>query len=192
MMTNETVELFPHDKVFRKIILPFVPTSLRPNHLTVLRFILTPFVLFFLWQEMWSPAIVLFLVAGFTDALDGSIARLRKQITVWGTIADPVADKLLIGSVVVLFVAEEVNPIFAGLIILIEVLIGIGAWYRQRRGDISSANNYGKIKMVLQVCGVSLLLFARMFGFHLVVQFGIGTLTVAIVFAVVSLLTYGF
>lgn len=104
--------------------------------------------------------------------------------------ADPVADKLLIGSVVVLFVAREVNIIFAVTIILIELMLVAGAYIRKRQGRYTSANNYGKLKMFLQVLGVSLLLVAKLFGVETAVPVAIGTLSLAIVLAIVSLITY--
>ncbi len=174
-----------------KVILWLIPTWVRPNHVTVLRLLLTPFVLYFLWYERWSIVLPLFLFTAFTDAVDGSLARTRQQITLWGTIADPVADKLLIGSVMVLFVAREVNPAFAVIIVCIEILIALTAVYRRAHGKIVSANDYGKIKMVLQVIGVTFLLLARFMHFELAVPFAMGTLTIAIVFGIVSLVTYG-
>lgn len=192
LMTNDTIQLYPHDRPLAWLIVRFLPKWLKPNHLTVLRFCLTPCVLFLLWMEWWPWAFALFVFTAFTDALDGTMARTRKQITLWGTMADPIADKLLIGSVVVLFVAKEVNPLFAALIVFMEILIVAGAVYRKRRGIYSSANEYGKLKMLLQVVGVSLLLIAKLLGIHLVVPFAVGTLSLAIVFAIVSLLTYGF
>lgn len=191
LMTNENVRLFFHDRLFAKTILRLIPRWVHPNHVTVLRFILTPFVLYFLWVESWAVVLPLFLFAAFTDAIDGSLARTRKQITLWGTAADPAADKLLIGSVVILFVAREVNPIFAAIIVLMEVLIAISGLYRRAHGKMSSANEFGKVKMVLQVVGVTILLLARFFDFQLAVPFAVGTLAVAIVFAIVSLITYG-
>lgn len=191
LMTNENVRLFPHDKVFAKTFLRLIPSFVSPNHLTVLRLFMIPPVLVALWKEYWIASLILFLLASFTDALDGSVARVRKQITLWGTMADPIADKLLVGSVVLLFVAREVNPIFAGFIILIEIMIAGGAIYRKRRGIMSSANEFGKIKMFLQVTGVAVLLAAKLFGMPTAVPFAVGTLSVAIVFAIVSLFTYG-
>lgn len=137
-------------------------------------------------------ALIWFLLAACTDALDGSLARTRRQITVWGTMADPVADKLLIGLVVVLFVARQINVIFAGIIVLIECMIVVGALYKHRQGGYMSANEFGKLKMLFQVIGVALLILAKVTGMDLAVPVAIGTLTIAIVFAVVSLLTYGF
>jgi CDP-diacylglycerol--glycerol-3-phosphate 3-phosphatidyltransferase len=191
LMTNENIRLLPHDRLMEKTILRLIPRDIHPNHVTVLRFLMIPFVLYYLWIEDWPAALGLFLLAAFTDALDGSMARARKQITLWGTVADPVADKLLIGSVVVLFVAREVNPAFAGVIIFMELLILLGAFLKRRQGKVVSANEYGKIKMVLQVIGVTLLLLAKLFELDLAVPFAVGTLAIAIVFAMVSALTYG-
>jgi CDP-diacylglycerol--glycerol-3-phosphate 3-phosphatidyltransferase len=59
----------------------FVPNFLSPNDFTKLRFVLIPFVLYFLWFEQWTWALILFSVASLTDAIDGTLARMRKQIT---------------------------------------------------------------------------------------------------------------
>ncbi len=109
----------------------------------------------------------------------------------WGTVADPAADKLLIGSVVALFVAQEIDIVFATIIIVIELMIILTGLARRRRGEYVSANWYGKLKMLFQVVGVTALLIARWSGIQLFVPFSIGTLSIAIVFAVISLLTYG-
>jgi CDP-diacylglycerol--glycerol-3-phosphate 3-phosphatidyltransferase len=190
LMTNETIQLYPHDRLLAWTLVPLTPKFVRPNHLTILRILLIPLVLGALWYESWTWSLILFLIAAITDAWDGSLARLRKQITLWGTMADPVADKLLIGSVVVLFVAREVNIIFAVTIIIIELMLVVGAYIRKRQGRYTSANNYGKLKMFLQVLGVSLLLIAKLFGVETAVPFAIGTLSLAIVLAIVSLITY--
>ena len=189
-MTNENIVLAPHDKFMGVVFVRWMPSFLRPNHLTILRVILTPFVLWLLWTEQWPWALGLFLFAALTDALDGSLARLRKQITLWGTMADPAADKFLIGSAVVIFVAREVNVLFAAVIVAVELLVVAGALYRRRQGRYSSANHYGKIKMLLQVIGVALLILAKVSGLELATPFGVGTLSLAIAFAVLSLLTY--
>lgn len=191
LMTNENVQLFFHDRFMEKTVLRLIPRWIHPNHVTVLRVLLTPIVLYFVWSERWSIVLPLFLFTAFTDAIDGSLARTRKQITMWGTAADPAADKLLIASVMVLFVAREVNPAFAIIIVCVEILIAGAALYRRAHGKVASANEYGKIKMVLQVLGVSFLLLARFMHFEMAVPFAIGTLGVAIIFALVSLLTYG-
>lgn len=189
-MTNENIVLAPFDKLLGAVFIRFFPKFIRPNHLTVLRILLTPCVLWLLWIEQWPWALGLFLFAAMTDAWDGAMARLRKQITLWGTMADPVADKLLVGTVVVLFVAKELNILFAIVIVAMELLIVAGALYRRRQGRYASANGYGKIKMFLQILGVSFLLLAKLSGLTLAVPFAVGTLSLAVAFAVVSMLTY--
>ena len=132
-----------------------------------------------------------FLFVAFTDALDGSVARVRKQITKWGTFYDPVADKLLIGSVVILIVMKYINVWFGLIIIAFEGMIALGGIVRKKNGDkIQSANIWGKIKMVLQVVGVTMLLVAVWLGIDLFIPISVGTLSLAIVFAVISLYTY--
>ncbi|MCC6563977.1 CDP-alcohol phosphatidyltransferase family protein [Candidatus Uhrbacteria bacterium] len=190
LMTNENIVLAPFDRLLGATIVRFVPSFVRPNHWTVLRIVLIPVVLWLFWIQNWPWALGVFIFAALTDAIDGAQARLRKQITLWGTMADPVADKLLIGSAVALFVAREVSLMFAVVIVLIELLIVAGAMYRRSQGRYSSANGYGKIKMFFQILGVCLLLLAKVAGLPLAVPFAVGTLSLAIAFAVISLLTY--
>lgn len=191
-MTNENVRLFWHDAFLDKTVLRLIPRDVRPNHVTILRVLLIPVVLYYLWLENWDVVVPLFLFTALTDVIDGSLARTRKQITTWGTIADPIADKLLIGSVVVLFVAREINPAFAVVILALEIMIVVTAIIRRkRRGEYISANWAGKAKMFLQCAGVTALLVAKASGLDLFVPVSIGTLSLAIMFALISLYTYG-
>ena len=183
---------FPHDYLLRYTLLPLIPSWISPNMITVFRMILTPFVLWVLLKENYSVGIPFFLFTAGTDALDGSLARVRKQITPWGTFYDPVADKLLIGSVVFLIVARHINPIIAILIIFFELAIIFVGYLRKAKGAVISANIFGKTKMFLQVLGVTFLLLAVYSGHDMFIQVSYGTLALAIVFAVVSLFTYGF
>lgn len=143
-----------------------------------------------LWQERWIETLGLFLFAAFTDVLDGSIARLRKRITVWGTVADPVADKLLIGTVSLLFVARVVGAWLALIVLLMELLVVSGVLYRRSKGKISSANVFGKTKMFLQVTAIVCLLLSQIFGFAFFVSLALGCFLVSFLFAFISFLTY--
>lgn len=192
LMTNENIRLYPQDHIIRWLFHWWVPRSVKPNHLTILRFFLTPFVLWLMWKESWFGAFCLFLFAAFTDVLDGSLARLRKQITLWGTVADPVADKILIGSMSVLFVARVVGLWWAVAVLFMELLVVTGVMYRRYKGKISSANVFGKTKMFLQVVAVSLLLLSQIFHWPLLVTVALGCFLVSFVFAFVSFLTYSF
>ncbi len=188
---RDPAKWYPHDRLFAAVLLPLIPRHVHPNHITVLRLFMIPFVLLFLAIGEYAVGVPLFVFAAFTDALDGSLARVRKQITEWGTLYDPIADKILIGSVVLLIVVRHINIWFALLIVLLEFLIVMGGIARRRSGALPSANVFGKTKMFLQVLGVLFLLVSVWEGVDLFVDLSVGTLSLAVVFAVLSLLTYG-
>ncbi|MFH1253221.1 MAG: CDP-alcohol phosphatidyltransferase family protein [Candidatus Uhrbacteria bacterium] len=188
---RDAYRLFPHDHIMKYTIIPLIPRFVRPNHITILRLILTPFVLWFLITKQYSIGVPLFFIAALTDAIDGSLARLRHQITEWGTLVDPIADKLLIGMVVLLFVIQYISLYFGLLILFIELIIVGGGLIRKFQGRYVSANVFGKVKMVLQVIGVLFLLISLWIDFDLFRSVSVGTFTLAIVFAILSLLSYG-
>ncbi|MBI2475234.1 CDP-alcohol phosphatidyltransferase family protein [Candidatus Uhrbacteria bacterium] len=191
MNQRDPAKMFPHDYLMRYTIVPLVPRFITPNMVTLLRFFCIPFVLYFLAIENYDVGVPFFLIVALTDALDGSLARIRKQITEWGTFYDPLADKILISSVVLLVVVKHVNLVFGLIIIFLELLIIVGGYFRKLNGKITSANIFGKTKMFLQVVGVVFLLIAIWAGYDLFIPVSIGTLSLAIVFAVISLFTYG-
>lgn len=190
LVTNDNIRLYLHDRLLGATIVRLIPRSVLPNHITMLRFVLIPIVTWLIWSENWNWALPLFLFAAFTDALDGTLARLRKQITMWGTVADPVADKLLIGIAAVILVAQGLSPLLAAVIVSLELLIVVGATYRGRLGIHTSANGWGKAKMMLQVTGLGCLLLAQIFGTAYLVPAAAVALLLALPVAFVSFLTY--
>jgi len=191
MLERDPHKLFPHDHLMRYTFVPLIPKFVTPNMVTMFRILCTPFVLWFLYTEQYAIGVPLFVLLSFSDALDGSLARIRKQVSNWGTFYDPLADKILIGSVVLLVVVKHVNVVFGLIIVIVEASIILGGYLRKLNGKITGANIFGKTKMVLQVVGVTLLLLAIWMGFDLFIPVSIGTLSLAIVFAVISLFTYG-
>lgn len=168
-----------------------VPKWLHPNHLTIARFVLTPFVIFLVVQQYYGLAIPAFLIVAFTDTLDGSLARIRNQITPWGTVYDPVADKLLVGSMVVVLVIQHLGFYLGVAIIIIElVFIALGWWWLSS-GTVVAANKWGKIKMFLQVVGVCMLLVGLATGFEGLFDISAKTFYLAIFFAIISLFASG-
>lgn len=147
-------KIYFHDRLLASTILKLIPRTITPNMVTVTRFMLTPVVLFFLLQEKYTVALLLFFITAFTDAIDGSMARTRNQITEWGIVYDPVADKLLIGSVMLIFVMRFLNIYLALTVVGLEILFLIGGYFKKRKGDVTAANWWGKNKMILQVFGV--------------------------------------
>ena len=69
-----------------------------PNSLTILRILLIPFYIGLLIYGKYDQALIVLIVAGLTDALDGAIARVKNQYTRLGAVLDPLADKLLLTS----------------------------------------------------------------------------------------------
>lgn len=192
MMTNETAKLYPHDHILKWTILQLIPKWITPNHVTIFRFIATPAVLVLLVLENYVWGVPAFIFVAFTDAIDGSLARTRKQITLWGTFYDPVADKILIGLVILFVVIKYINIWFALAIILIELMIAAGAFYRRaKKTFFVAANGFGKTKMFLQVVGVGALLVSVWFGSVIFMNIALGAFAMAIVFGLISLFTYG-
>ena len=148
------------DAIVARTLLPFIPRWVRPNWLTALRLCAVPFVVLFIFQEQFAAAIVLFLAAALTDLLDGAMARTRDQITNIGKVMDPIADKLLISSIMITMVWVYLSATLAVIIVGLEILFLIGGLYRLSKGIVPQANMWGKVKFNFQVLGVFLLFVA--------------------------------
>lgn len=138
---------------------PDQPPSLWnvPNTLTISRLGLGVLMLIALTYHAYVLAIVLFLLASITDALDGYFARLLNQATAFGRQLDPLVDKLLIAGVLVYLVAipgSGLAPWMAAVIIARELLI---QWLRsllEGQGEAFGAKWSGKVKTVLQCSAI--------------------------------------
>lgn len=133
-----------------------------PNLLTLSRILLIPvFVVLFSrpTPERSLAAALVFVIAAVTDLLDGYLARRRSQITKLGRLLDPIADKLLVLSGLILLVQfQRVAALVAILIIAREVAVtGVRA-IAASEGIILSAETIGKYKMVAQVVAIVLLI----------------------------------
>lgn len=181
------------DRILARTVLPMIPTWVRPNWLTTLRFLAVPVVVTYVIREQFGGAILIFVLAAFTDLLDGALARTRNQITNIGKVLDPIADKLLIGSLMVTMVVVYLSPPLAVIIIGLEIIFLVGGFYRLSRGVIPQANLWGKIKFNFQVLGV-LFLFASVFAVDPTSWQTAATVTftIGIIFAILSLATHGF
>lgn len=184
-------KFFPQDKILAKTILRLFPRSVTPNHITVFRFLASPLVGISMLYDSFAFGLIAFLLVAFSDALDGSMARTRNQITNWGKIYDPLADKVLIACAIFTIVLRYIDLYTSLIIIILETIIVLVAWRRKERGGRVEANIWGKIKMCLQVTGVTILLVSIVFDWAALLPFASGTLYLAIAFAIVSLLSYG-
>lgn len=133
-----------------------------PNLLTLTRILLIPvFVMLFATPDPHRSIIaaIVFTVAAVTDLLDGYLARRSGQVTKLGKLLDPIADKLLVLSALILLVnVDRVSALVAILIIAREVAVtGIRA-IAATEGMIIAAETSGKYKMALQVIAIVLLI----------------------------------
>lgn len=133
-----------------------------PNVITLVRILLIPvFVMLFFTPtpNRSLSAAVVFVVAAVTDLLDGYIARRTGQITKLGKLLDPIADKLLVLSALILLVnVDRVSALVAILVIAREVAVtGIRA-IAASEGMIIVAEPTGKYKMALQVVAITMLI----------------------------------
>ena len=132
-----------------------------PNILTLIRFLLVPvyWVLFFT-ETTRIPALFVFITAVFTDLADGVIARKFNQITDYGKLLDPLADKLLqISALMTLVLAGRLAWPFAAIIAVKEVFLIICASVLLKRNVVISADYIGKIATVVMSIGIVLLMF---------------------------------
>lgn len=146
-----------------------------PNQLTVLRFVLA-FVLFGLLMATdvgagpeWWPAVTsaaLFMFAVFTDFLDGYLARKWEQVSVFGRIADPVADKVIVSGTLIFLVssswATHYLPVWVVVVVLAREYLVTGLrGFIESRGVAFGASWDGKLKMISQCCLVPALFLTR-------------------------------
>ncbi|MFH1193819.1 MAG: CDP-alcohol phosphatidyltransferase family protein [bacterium] len=182
-------EPYPHDYLINRLFLWMFPRSVKPNHITIFRIIATPLVFFLVAMDYWAIGIPVFLAVAFTDALDGSMARMRQEITAWGTLFDPLADKLLVGGVLFILILKYVDVLIGGAIIFLELIVIIGAWLKKKDGVIISASQWGKTKMVLQVLGIALILFSLLLNKPALGLLAEWTLVLSIGFGVINILS---
>lgn len=130
-----------------------------PNKLTVARIICVPVFVALYISDMFIAACAVFLVAAFTDFLDGYIARKQGLVTNFGKIMDPLADKILVYSAFCLMVEDATLPAWTLIIILLrEFTVSGMRTVAAAEGIVIAAGASGKAKTVLQMLAVPLLI----------------------------------
>ena len=127
-----------------------------PNKLTILRVIMIPvFVVFLLCNNIPYNnliAVVIFALACITDALDGHIARKNNLVSNFGKFMDPLADKLLVCSALLCFVALKQIPVWIAIIIVSrEFIISGFRLIASDNGVVIAASKWGKLKTIAQM-----------------------------------------
>ncbi|MFH1799073.1 MAG: CDP-alcohol phosphatidyltransferase family protein [Candidatus Omnitrophota bacterium] len=137
------------------------------NRLTICRIILVPvFVAAILYYKL-NIALGIFIVAAITDALDGYIARSRREKTKFGTVMDPIADKMLIGSAFICFSLVSGLPVYLKMPIYVPIivisrdviiLLGVGVMYFLAEKIEIKPTIIGKITTFFQMLTIILVL----------------------------------
>jgi CDP-diacylglycerol--glycerol-3-phosphate 3-phosphatidyltransferase len=136
-----------------------------PNALTVGRLLLVPVFIFVGWVGYSRPdagwqawAALVFLVAAVTDFIDGELARRTGQVTSFGKIVDPIADKALTGSALVLLSWFDLLPWWVTVVVVArEIGVTVLRFWVIRHGVIAASRG-GKLKTALQIVAITLYL----------------------------------
>lgn len=169
-----------------------VPTLNIANVLTTLRIVMVPF---FAWALVADDsrygvlrwvAVAIFVAAVYTDKLDGDLARSRGLITNFGKIADPIADKLLLGSALVLLSWLGELPWWITIVILVRELGITLLRFAVIRYGVMPASRGGKLKTVTQSLAVFLYLLPVT---HTVGWLGVVALAVMLLATAITLYT---
>ncbi len=135
-----------------------------PNILTISRFFLIPFILYYLIKDEYIVTFILLTISGITDILDGFIARKFNFITNFGKLIDPLADKMTQVSILFVLVLKSTIPIWILLIVIIkEFAMVSGASFLYGKELVVSSKWYGKCATVLFYIAIVLSLALNQF-----------------------------
>ena len=154
------------------------------NKLTIFRMILVPIMVIFAYlpigEDVYGIAIpmiimdVIFIIASITDKLDGYIARSRNQVTTFGKFLDPLADKILVLTAMVILVEKAKLPAWIPVIVLAREFIvsGFRLVAVEKGGIVIAASVWGKLKTVTQMIAL-IFAFVDIGGFFTFVSGGL-------------------
>ena len=129
-----------------------------PNVLTLLRIVAVPVLVVALLNETPDGdviAAIVFALAAFTDGLDGYIARRNKQVTTFGKLMDPLADKLLVIAALISLVSLDRLAAWVAMVIIARELAVTGLRsIAAERGVVIAASWLGKLKTALQIAAI--------------------------------------
>lgn len=138
-----------------------------PNVLTILRMALIPIFVVFYATGLEKLSLLVFLIASATDWLDGYLARKNRQITAFGKLMDPLADKLMVCSALICQGVRGVFPWPAILIVMTKELVMIvGGTYMLGHGIVVSAHYLGKAAQFSFIAALILSFWHREFAAH--------------------------
>jgi cardiolipin synthase len=169
------------------------PLRSAPNLLTLLRICLAPFLVAAILDGHYVLSFVLFIAAGLTDGLDGTLARLLKQRSTFGAYLDPVADKLLLSTLFLVLLHKGLMPVTVTVlvfgrdvgILLVSALLYAAVGRREFHPSI-----WGKANTLAQISAVAAVLLNQLTKAYWVVAFRTVALDATIALTIISGLHY--
>ena len=169
-----------------------------PNTLTISRIILTPFFAYYFLHETVEDKLVatfIFLVAAFTDWLDGYLARRLNLTSKFGAFLDPVADKLMVTTTLVIIVQADpriIIALVAAIIIGREFTISaLREWMAELGArNVVAVSSFGKLKTILQMVGLGMMLWTYPFYGIPIYEVGMSLLIISAGLTMYSMFIY--
>lgn len=173
-----------------------------PNKLTMLRIIIIPVMIIiscisFLNEQVLFANIsianfinlILFMLASFTDFLDGNIARKRNLVTTFGKFADPLADKMLVFTAMIILLEQGVIPDFVVILILMREFIVTGVrLVAVEHGTVIAASKLGKLKTATTMLALIVLFLFQ--SSNIVLVIGLVFIYIALALTIISGVEY--
>ena len=161
-----------------------------PNILTIIRFILIPIIFYFVLQDNYIVAVIFLVLSGITDVLDGHIARKYNFITDFGTLFDPLADKLTQIATLLALVIQNIIPLWILLVLIAkEILMITGATFLFKKDTIAIPSKwFGKLATVLFYVAIFFSMIKKQFTFNYSLDMYI--YFIALLFAIFALIRY--
>ena len=183
------------------------------NKLTIFRIILVPIMVIIPFLGIqgevygipitWIIVDLIFMLASLTDKLDGHIARTRNEITTFGKFLDPIADKILVLSAMIMLVESNRLPAWIPIIVLFREFVVSG--YRliavEKGGKVIAASIWGKLKTITQMMAIVIALIdINSYGafintplstYHFIINIiGTSIMTISVIAAILSGIDY--
>jgi len=164
------------------------------NKLTLLRIVLIPVFIVFYYINIpyWNYyATLIFIIAALTDLFDGRLARKRDIVSNFGKLMDPIADKLLVSSALILLVDwGHLNAVIAIVLIGREFIVSGLRLVAAAEGKVLAADTLGKLKTVVQIIAICALLLEDGFFALWNIPFGFVMILLSVVLSVWSAVNY--
>jgi cardiolipin synthase len=165
------------------------PFRNAPNLLTLARICIAPFLVAAILEDHYAVSFYLFVAAGLTDAMDGSLARALKQRTMLGQYLDPVADKLLLSTLFLVLLYKGLIPVRVTVMVFgrdVGILVVAAILYAAAGRREFSPSIFGKANTLAQIAAVAAVLLHQMTDAYWVAEVRMIALGATMVLTVVS------